>query len=92
MRGSYFCTIAEVAFHDDTLRVKEVHSSIAWPLVCSEGWSILHWGPQTGFSPLCVYMCVQNYVRRRRRERGKGGEYHHNMYPLTYLPSLFDHY
>ena len=23
-----------------------------------EGWSILHWGPQTGFSPLGVYMCM----------------------------------
>ena len=64
------------------MRLKEVYSSIAWPLVYSEGWSILHWGPAS----LHVHVCA--YVRRRGRERGKGEEYHHNMYPLIYLPSL----
>ena len=52
------------------MRLKEVYSSIAWPLVCSEGWSILHWGPQTEGSLhsvcTCVYICKKEGEGRRQ--------------------------
>ena len=58
------------------MRLKEVYSSIAWPLVCSEGWSILHWGPQTEGSLHSVCTCVYIYYICKVKEEGKRNTTH----------------